>query len=131
MKSEKGNTSIRISASKNWAFTLNNYTENDIIDILKTLGDKDNGSKNPIVLGNYIFQEEIGDIEGTPHLQGAISFFKKCRPFELFSNKKIHWEKCKAGWHKNVAYCSKFNGDGRSWSRGVPKKVKTITKLRP
>jgi len=53
------NTNKRVCKSRNWQFTLNNYTQKDI---------------GTLTQGNfqYIFQEEKGQ-SGTPHLQGMLS----------------------------------------------------------
>lgn len=81
------------SKSRNWAFTLNNYMEADI--------------KNLINSGtSYIFQEETGK-EGTPHLQGtiilqqpqALSYMKKINP-------RAHWEICRNKF-ASINYCQK------------------------
>lgn len=54
-----GNT--KESRSRNWAFTLNNYTELEIDAITRFSKCK------------YLFQEETGE-SGTPHLQGTLQF---------------------------------------------------------
>lgn len=48
------------SRSRNYCFTLNNYSEEDV-KMIPTLG------------ADYIFQEETGE-SGTPHLQGILMF---------------------------------------------------------
>ena len=82
---KKGNTkpsSVQVSPSKYWCFTLNNYKKEDINII---------SSK---VL-NYCIGEEVGE-SGTPHLQGYIEFETKKRPLGVFKEyKNIHWEKRK------------------------------------
>lgn len=97
--SSEGNTSQaseRISASKNWCFTLNNYEQKDIDEIIKIMAP----------LGTYIFGEEVGE-NGTPHLQGFVCFDNKSRPMEKFRNKRIHWEKTYGNLEQNIKYCSK------------------------
>lgn len=78
--------------SRNWIFTWNNYTSENIDTLLKYL-EKD----------KYCFQEEKGK-EGTPHLQGAI-IFKNARTLEQVKkiDKKIHWEIA-----KNIIACRKY-----------------------
>lgn len=96
--SSKGNLSNtkQIPPAKWWCFTLNNYNDDDINDILTIC------SNSSI---KYVFQEETGD-EGTKHLQGVIEFNKKLRPKGLFINKGIHWEKTK-NTKASIAYCCK------------------------
>lgn len=88
--SNKSSSRVR---SRNWCFTLNNYTEEDI-NSLKT-DDYE-----------YVFQEETGE-QGTKHLQGLICFKN---PMSLSSLKKInnkaHWEKCK-NKKASIKYCTK------------------------
>jgi len=81
--------------TRNWCFTLNNYSDSELDDIANW----DN---------NYtIFGQEVGK-ENTPHLQG-FTIFKK--PQRLTAVKKVnaraHWEGAKGSWEQNVAYCSK------------------------
>ncbi len=109
-----GNT-IRVSTSKNWCFTLNNYKEDDINNIIKGGPDY-----------KYIFQEEIGE-KGTIHLQGFIKFNKRVRPKNLF-NPKIHWEKCKGSEKQNIEYCTKLNTkNGKIYTNmRLPKPLKLL-----
>lgn len=83
-----------ISRSRNWCFTLNNYLESDV----QRLKSEDY---------QYVFQEEKGEGEGTPHLQGLIKIKdKKSLKQMKVVNDKAHWEVC-----RNVAasinYCTK------------------------
>ncbi len=71
------------SPAKYWVFTLNNHTQEDI-EIFKNI----DSSKVP----RLVFQEEIGK-NGTPHLQGALMFKSKGRPFTLLPHRRTHWEK--------------------------------------
>lgn len=99
----------QISPSLHWFFTFNNYVSKDINDILEVL-----------VLSStkYIFQEELGAENGTPHLQGYIKFTKKVRPKNLF-NSRIHWEKCR-NVKKSIDYCQKLvTRNGRIFKRNI------------
>jgi len=67
---EDGNTDIltcseetKHGRNRNFVFTWNNYTDQDIYFIQNVKGVK-----------AYIFQEETGEKTGTPHLQGYIEF---------------------------------------------------------
>lgn len=96
--------------SRNWCFTLNNYTKKDVgifFDLRLELRVK-----------KYCFQEEKGN-DGTCHLQGVISWENA---ISFNSVKKIHplahWEKCK-NLKNSLAYCSKAdtrNGKTYTWN---------------
>lgn len=122
--SELGNTNSssgkRLNSSKKWCFTFNNYTQENIEQLLSCF----------IGSAKYIFQEETGE-NGTPHLQGAVEFDTKCRPLEKIKfTKKIHWEKCK-DWKASVAYCSKEDTrTGKIYTNiRFPKPIKVIKEL--
>lgn len=80
-------------------FTLNNWTEDEKDGLLEWFESRKKLS--------YIFQEETGEEDGTPHLQGV---FKSQSPIKWdFLKKKfprMHFEKTKS-WDKSVKYCSK------------------------
>lgn len=93
----EGNTS-RVSASKYWCFTFNNYEKHGV-----TVGSmKDSLSK----IGYYQFGEEVGD-NGTPHFQGFVQLRKKGRPSELIKIPQIHWEKANGNEKQNLKYTGK------------------------
>lgn len=79
--------------SRNWCFTVNNYTEDDIKNLQKELE-------------GYVFQEETGE-NGTKHLQG-VCWFKNPRDFGAVKklHKSAHWEKCQ-NLEASKNYCSK------------------------
>lgn len=107
------NTS-RISSSKKWFFTCNNYTQ-EHIEIIT-------GSK---YIGKYIFQEEKGE-NGVPHLQGYVEFKEKQRPIECLKNKQFHWEKAK-NTEACIQYCQKIaTREGRIYNKGIPIKEELI-----
>jgi len=85
--------------SRNYCFTLNNYTE-DVYQHLLSIDAK------YIIIG-----KEVGKECGTPHLQGYMSFKN---PRTLASCKKInssaHWEACKGTPSQNRKYCVKDGG---------------------
>lgn len=89
--------------SKNWCFTLNNYTEGDI------------NSLDKLECKYIIYGKEVGKC-GTPHLQGFVAFEKR----KTFSKVKLsfdkyHLEKCKGSAKQNIIYCKK---DGVFLERG-------------
>lgn len=105
-----------------FCFTLNNYTEDDIIYLDATIKEY---CKVAIVA------KEIGE-SGTPHLQGYIEFKKKNRPMTVFKlNKKIHWENSRGTKIDNVNYCSKDGIIIINIGCVIPRKMKLITPDRP
>lgn len=100
-------------------FTWNNYEENDIETIINLF---------KFISYDYVFQEEKGELCGTPHLQGVVSLKKRARWSEFGLPRCIHWEKV-AHVSKCYAYCSDPNKRyGRCWSLKwiIPKKLKLI-----
>ena len=85
----------RISASKYWFFTWNNYRPDWLQNFKLDLDGK---------CIKYVVEHEVGE-EGTPHLQGKIHLKTKGRPIELFGIKEIQWRKS-VKW-KGVEYCTK------------------------
>lgn len=73
----------KVNPARNWSFTLNNHTPAEVEMVLKTL---------KATCSKWAMQEEKGE-NGTPHLQGCLTFFKKERPMSVFKEfKRIHWE---------------------------------------
>lgn len=81
--------------ARRWCFTLNNYTPEEVSQLLTSK-----------CIKKYIFQEEIGK-NNTPHLQGVVEF--SCQK-TMSAIKKIfprhHWEICR-NWEASVQYCTK------------------------
>lgn len=101
--------------SRNWCFTLNNYT-NDDIKSLKSL------KCRYICLGF-----EKGE-KGTPHIQGFIQFEQKIRLTNWKKiNKKIHAEIMQGTIEQAINYCKK---DGTFEERGDVIKERQRTDLR-
>lgn len=100
MDKSDGNSRSRISASKRWVFTRNNYKENEMAQWIKVFEGFDM---------KYIIGKEVGE-NGTPHLQGYVEAAKKFRPIEKFRGLQAHWEKARGNIKKNHVYCSK-DGD--------------------
>lgn len=84
-----------MAQSRNWCFTVNNWTGWDT-ELIKTWDTK-----------YTIYGEEQGE-SGTEHLQGFVMFKN---PKMLGGVKqlhaKAHWEAAKGNWEQNVEYCSK------------------------
>lgn len=117
---DSGNTK-RVSPSKRWVFTFNNYSNKEFEAIRQLLK---NGS-------NYIIGKEVG-ASGTSHLQGYVEFHKKVRPISLFKDlsNKIHWEKARGSQKDNILYCSKDNNFVLEGLK-VPRPLKLINDLFP
>lgn len=128
---EVGNTKTspplkkQVNKAKNWFFTFNNYTPEDIVLIVPTF-DK--------YCEKYLFQEEVGEECGTPHLQGGIWLKEKMRPTELKLSKKINWRLMKKEL-ETMIYCSKEKTRNgaiyKSKNMILPKPLKVIETLRP
>lgn len=86
------------SQSKRWCFTLNNYTEEDCVNI--ALWD----------VKYMLVGKEQGHTTNTPHLQAYVIFKKNQR---LSAVKKLqssaHWEIAKGTTEQNITYCTKEN----------------------
>jgi len=122
---EGGNTKPppkQISPAKHWCFTFNNYKKEDIEKLKKV-----DSSKVPVL----VFQEEN---EGTPHLQGAMSFKTKGRPFSLYLSNKINWRKKSkfSTLEEQRWYCcdpDKRIKDGEVYCRGYKPEKKYIKNI--
>lgn len=83
---------------RDWCFTLNNYTEDEITQV------------NGIECKYLVYGKEVG-ANGTPHLQGYI-YFKNARKFAGVKTcfpQRVHLEAAIASAEKNIAYCKKGN----------------------
>lgn len=97
----------QIAANWKWCFTLNNYSEVDVVDVV-------NGFSNARDI-MYFFRKEIG-AQGTPHLQGLVWCTRRTakgrraafRPQNLVKNKAIHWERLKSSVQQHVDYCGGY-----------------------
>ncbi|AYP28895.1 MAG: putative viral replication protein [Cressdnaviricota sp.] len=91
--------------ARNWCFTHNNYTPNDI-EIIKTAWPSLDGFMG------VMFEEEKGEAKATPHLQGFICFSTmKSGKQMLGTSPKTHWSVMKGSIEQNKTYCSK-DGSG-------------------
>jgi len=94
-----------MSRSRNWCFTLNNYTEDDF-----------SGLREPLAGVSYlVVGKEVGD-SGTQHLQGFISFRNARRlsgVTQAFFASRAHWEIARSP-ASAAKYCKK-DGDFFEW----------------
>ena len=123
METEGGNTKPppkkRCVPSKRWCFTWNNYPS-DAMETLETI------FKELDI--EYLVGREVGEVCGTPHLQGYIETKQKIRPVEkLKLPTEIHWEKCKGNRIQNEIYCSKDGAVIHSSALKPPRQLKLIT----
>jgi len=114
-KDGKGGKTPRITASKPWCFTWNNYPE-DWMDLLA-----------PSFEGaEWIGVPEVGE-SGTPHIQGYVEFPIKVRPIGYKgAPKQISWRKARGSRQQNVTYCTKDGGAGKQGTIKVPRQLKLI-----
>lgn len=98
--------------SKNWLFTLNNPSGNDI-------------PKSWVDVTYCVWQLEKGD-RGTPHLQGYVVFTtrKRLASVKKIAKNKGHWEIRKGTHSQAVNYCTKSDSrvDG-PWTIGDDKEI--------
>lgn len=120
----ESNTNIssakRISASKYWCFTWNNYPLDALDQLALTFRDIE-----------WIAGREVGEECQTPHLQGYVEFPEKIRPMEkLGLPKQIHWEKRFKGSSKNACacYCAK-EGDYHGTIIPIVRKNRPMPKI--
>jgi len=115
----------------NWMFTWNNYP-NNYIELLTNSFNFKNGVRRA---KKYVFQQERGK-NGTPHIQGCVSLYKKERWTSFNLPNTIHWEPVK-NWKQCEAYCQKEetrDGETTTYGITITKKLvalKIIEELRP
>lgn len=85
----------RVSASKCWCFTVNNWTDKQKSDLSRCF----KGAR-------WIMGEEVGQL-GTRHLQGYVKFKRPVRPLEHVKVPGVHWAKARGSLEDNRTYCSK------------------------
>ncbi|QXP08565.1 MAG: replication associated protein [Arizlama virus] len=84
------------SKSRNWCFTLNNYTDDEFKSLIEW------SVPTWIVIG-----KEVGS-NGTPHLQGYVRFSNAVRLKSLKAfNNRVHWGVARMGPEFNFNYCTK------------------------
>jgi hypothetical protein len=93
-----------MSRSNHFAFTLNNYTDDDITKIGSLVDDS--------TCTYLCYGKEVGE-QGTPHLQGYIQFASRIRLTTAKTRmgiSRLHLEPCRGSDEDNRNYCSK-DGD--------------------
>lgn len=112
----EGNTMTSASKCRRWCFTLNNWNEDERVDLVKSLE-------------HYIIGKEIGE-NGTPHLQGYCEF-KNPRNLSALKkiNTRIHWERAKGNRSENIIYCTKDNNYEGNFR--IHRPLEVITELKP
>lgn len=89
---------FNMSIAKHWAYTLNNYSDNDVQRL-----------SLPLTGSSYhVFGFEIGE-SGTPHLQGHISLVKKLRLSQVkrvLGVETVHLSVCRSV-PASILYCKK------------------------
>lgn len=95
----------RDRGSRNWAFTLNNYTPADV------------ELYQQVECRYMCFGYEKAPETGTPHLQGFVAF-TDAKPFASVARllPRAHIAACKGNALQNEQYCKK---DGDFWEKGV------------
>ena len=113
-----------MTQSRNWCFTLNNYTNDDITKLTNITDDLINGNQ----WCNYIiFQQEISESQ-TKHLQGYIELTRSRRMTMIkrrLGMDRIHLEKRMGTQAQAIAYCKKDESrdpDGMIYEKGTPKR---------
>jgi len=110
------NTDINIVQAKNWCFTINNYSIDDI-QRLEDVIDQTN-------LVNYmVYGKEVGE-QGTPHLQCYVQFSvrKRFRQVKNLLGPKAHIEHARGSAFEASMYCKKdedFTEYGRLSNSGM------------
>lgn len=100
------NDGLTKQKAKNWCFTLNNYTESELGDLMNESSLQNNN------IEYIIFAKEIAPSTKTPHLQGYVYLVEKERINHLKKiNKRAHWTKCNGSPLQNINYCKKIEQD--------------------
>lgn len=103
-KAEGGNTGTPpASRSRGWCFTWNNYSESQV----EQLSSKIEG----LEVTWAIVGREVGKVNHTKHLQGALYFksMKSLKQLKDMYGPTIHWETMKGNKEHQYVYCSKEN----------------------
>lgn len=91
---------LKIPKCNNFCYTLNNYTESELQNIISWAEKNKKHDYN-------IFSQEVGEEKKTPHLQGYVHFTsaRKILPKKLF--RRAHAEQCRGDLQSNLNYVMK------------------------
>lgn len=98
-----------MSRSRQWTFTLNNYVETELVSLYQNLSKEE--TRYAIV------GKEKGE-EGTPHLQGFVSFKnpKRFNGVKALVGDRAHVEISRSNEETNRNYCSKGEQSKAEWN---------------
>lgn len=102
---------VQVSKSRDFCFTINNYTDDTILSLKQLVGPID----------YIIFGEEVGAM-GTPHLQGFIQFQHPISysGVKEYLGQTAHVEQRKGSVKSAIDYCKK---DGQVHFKGIPQRL--------
>ncbi len=110
-----------------WRFTLNNYTRKEVNQLVKR---KFIFRKQNMEIEKYLFQEELGEKNDVPHLQGCLYF--KSRVSLACLKALLHRANFapSQNWYACLNYCSKeFTRNGEVWRYGCKENRKVVPKV--
>lgn len=115
------------NGSKNWCFTLNNYSEQEENDIKELMEDETKCTYG-------VYGREVGE-EGTPHLQGFIQLVNRktiAQVKVLMKTNRVHLEAMRGTALEAAEYCKKdgdFFEHGQKKEKGERSDLKAAIKM--
>lgn len=105
-----------LKRARNWAFTLNNYTDDDI-SFCKELFDSE---RVTYIIGGF----EVSPTTGTPHIQGYLQMINavQWKSISKWNNNKWHIEPEKSNFERNYMYCKGYEHKDGQYVLKNPKK---------
>lgn len=91
---------VKPRLSKYWVFTLNNYSDSELVNLNTIHGHED--------VSYIVFGKEVGE-SGTPHLQGYVEFSRRLRLNQVkdLLGSRIFAEKRRGTGGEASSYCKK------------------------